>query len=463
MEDLSGKQLGPYRIVSLLGEGGMAAVYKAYHATMDRFVALKILSKHAAGDPQFAARFQQEARVLAQLQHPHVLPVYDFGEADGYAYLAMPFIESGTLVGLMKSRPLPLSQVRRIVTQIGDALDYAHSHGLVHRDVKPSNVLLDSRGNCLLTDFGIAKIIQSSLRLTPTDGLIGTPAYMSPEQGLGDTLDQRSDIYSLGIILYELATGRPPYEAETPMAVVIKHIHDPLPSPRTLNPELPLGLEQVILRALAKKREERFATAGELVQALKAAIPETWPGHPGQIIVPARVSRPRGTVHPSPWAPGGADRRRPGNGDHGADRRPEPGVGKPQRGAGPGAQPKPHCGSPQARAAPAGPHSLAHCGPVCHARPNAGGYAHARPRIGGGLPGRRHDPALRPRRGIFARLTRDGHGGPGVRDAPALDHVGRLLDRRDRGDKRNVRGLCSGRGLRQAGQRSLGHPIQLLR
>ncbi len=296
MEDLSGRQLRPYHIVALLGEGGMAAVYKAYHPTMDRFVALKILAKHAAGDPQFAARFQQEARVLAHLQHPHILPVYDFGEADGYAYLAMPFIESGTLVSLMKSRPLPLSQVRRIVTQIGDALDYAHSHGLIHRDVKPSNVLLDARGNCLLTDFGIAKIMQSSLRLTPTDGLIGTPAYMSPEQGLGDVLDLRSDVYSLGIILYELTTGRPPYEAETPMAVVIKHIHDPLPAPGALNPELPPSLEQVILKALAKKREDRFASAGEFVQALKAAIPETWPGSRGQVILPARVNPQRRTV-----------------------------------------------------------------------------------------------------------------------------------------------------------------------
>ena len=275
MEDLTGRQLGPYRVVASLGEGGMAAVYKAYQPGMDRYVALKILPRHFASDPTFMGRFQQEARIIAKLQHPHILPVFDFGEADGYTYLVMPFVTGGTLTELLTGQPLPLKQIRTIVSQLGDALDYAHAHGLVHRDVKPSNVLLDERGNCLLSDFGIAKIIEGTSRFTTTGGLIGTPAYMSPEQGAGEKIDRRSDIYSLGVMLYEMATGRAPFAAETPVAVVIKHIHDPLPPPRMHNPALPEALERTILKALAKRPDDRFASAAEFVQALQAAIPET--------------------------------------------------------------------------------------------------------------------------------------------------------------------------------------------
>jgi predicted Ser/Thr protein kinase len=274
MEDLSGKQLGIYRVAAPLGEGGMAAVYKAYQPGMDRYVALKILPRHFASDPQFVARFKQEAQVLAKLQHPHILPVFDFGEAEGYTYIVMPFIESGTLIDLLKGQPLPLQKIRRVTSQLGDALDYAHSRGLVHRDVKPSNVLLDERGNCLLTDFGLAKIVEGSMNLTTSGAVLGTPAYMSPEQGLGQTPDGRSDIYSLGVILYEMATGRAPFKAETPMAVMIKHIHDPLPMPSTVNPQLPDSIERVILKAMSKESADRYATAAELVRAIQGAIPE---------------------------------------------------------------------------------------------------------------------------------------------------------------------------------------------
>ncbi len=274
MEDLTGKQLGQYRVVAPLGEGGMAAVYKAYQPGMDRYVALKILPQHFAKDPLFVGRFQQEAKVLAKLQHLHILPVFDYGEAEGYTYIVMPFVESGTLTDLLKGQPLPLKQIRALVSQIGDALDYAHSRGLVHRDVKPSNVLIDARGNCLLTDFGIAKIVEGTAKFTGTGGLIGTPAYMSPEQGRGDKVDARTDVYALGVMLYEMVTGRVPFDAETPIAIVFKHIQDPLPPPSTLNPDIPDALERVILKALAKDPNDRFAATGEMVQALQAALPD---------------------------------------------------------------------------------------------------------------------------------------------------------------------------------------------
>ena len=271
MEDLSGRQLGPYRVLAPLGEGGMAAVYKAYQPGMERLVALKILPRHFASDPEFVGRFRQEARIIASLQHPHILPVHDFGEADGYTYIVMPFVETGTLADLLGGQPLPVDQIRNIISQVGDALDYAHSHGVVHRDVKPSNVLIDERGNCLLTDFGVAKIVEGSAQFTRTGAIIGTPAYMSPEQGLAQKLDSRSDIYALGVMLYEMATGDVPFNAETPMAIVMKQINAPLPLPHNINPALPEAIERVILKSLAKNPEDRFQTAQAMVEALIAA------------------------------------------------------------------------------------------------------------------------------------------------------------------------------------------------
>lgn len=272
MEDLTGKRLGPYQIVAPLGHGGMAAVYKAYQPAMDRYVALKILPKQLALDPEFVGRFEQEAKVIAKLQHPHILPVHDFGEAEGYTYIVMPFVDSGTLADLMKRGPLPLERIIGVMKQVGDALDYAHSRGIVHRDVKPSNVLVDASGNCLLTDFGISKIVESSAKFTATGNLIGTPAYMSPEQAKGLVVDRRSDLYALGVILYEMATGQVPYSAETPLAVVIKHINDPLPPPRMVQPNLPETVERVILKSLAKDPTERYTSAAEMVAALQIGM-----------------------------------------------------------------------------------------------------------------------------------------------------------------------------------------------
>jgi hypothetical protein len=306
MEDLTGKRLGPYTVVEPLGEGGMAAVYKAYQPAMDRFVALKILPRQYADDPDFVARFSQEARVIAKLEHQNILPVFDFGEAEGYAYIGMRFVETGTLADYLQGEPLSLEQVCRIITQVGGALDYAHARGVVHRDLKPSNVLIDHSGNCLLTDFGLAKMVEGSAQLTATGCVLGTPAYMSPEQGLGKPAEARSDIYALGVVLYEMTTGRLPYHAETPVAIILKHIQGPLPPPRTRNPGLPESVERVILKSLAKEPADRYSTAGEMVHALRAAIPSAT-----SVDALAPLLRRKPAVRPRWTAPSPARAREP--------------------------------------------------------------------------------------------------------------------------------------------------------
>ncbi len=249
-----GQMLGPYRIINQIGEGGMATVYKAYQPSMDRNVAIKVLPSKLAESSEFTQRFQQEARIIAKLEHPHILPVFDYGENNGVTYFVMRYLDAGTLREKMETgRPLPLDEIDRLFTQLADALSYAHSNGIIHRDLKPSNALIDLQGNLFLTDFGIAKLLESaSPRLTQTDAIMGTPAYISPEQAMAIQVDQRSDIYSLGIILYEMVTGRVPFVAETPLAVILKHVSDPLPLPSTVKADIPEAIEKVVLKALAK-------------------------------------------------------------------------------------------------------------------------------------------------------------------------------------------------------------------
>ena len=301
MEDLTGKQFGPYQIVAPLGEGGMAAVYKAYQPSMERYVAVKVLPRQMAESVEFIARFKREAHLLAQLQHPHILSVFDYGQSDGYTYIVMPFIQSGTLSDVLRKRHMTLPEIRRIMVQVGDALGYAHVRGMIHRDVKPSNVLIDERGNCLLTDFGLARMTDGTAKLTSSGAIMGTPAYMSPEQGAGKSLDGRSDIYSLGIIFYEMVTGQVPYQAETPIAIVFKHIQDPLPPARKFVPDLPEEVEKVLLKSLAKDPADRYQDAEDFVQAVQLAIPDQPSNKPIPVAPPVTANQT--VISPPPSRP----------------------------------------------------------------------------------------------------------------------------------------------------------------
>jgi tetratricopeptide (TPR) repeat protein len=271
MANLIGKTLGPYRVIDQIGLGGMATVYKAYQPSMDRYVALKVLSTHLSQTPAFVKRFQQEAKMIAKLEHLHILPVYDHDEEGDYLYLVMRYIEAGTLKDRLNRGALSLEDTRRVVSQVGSALEYAHQMGVVHRDLKPSNILVDRQGDCYLTDFGIARMVEGALGMTGSN-IIGTPQYMAPEQGESARVDHRADIYAMGVVIYEMLTGRPPYDAETPFAVVLKHLTEPLPLPRNLRPNLPEEVERVMLKALAKNPADRYQSMAELVAAFDRAV-----------------------------------------------------------------------------------------------------------------------------------------------------------------------------------------------
>ncbi len=277
MANLIGKIVGKYKLIERLGSGGMAEVYKAYHPKLERFVSIKILHSYLAEGEDFLTRFEREAKAVASLRHPHIVQIHDFDVEDDNYYMVMDYIDGGTLHARMvelskKSLYMPIDQVLSILRQVADALDYAHQKGIIHRDIKPSNILLDSAGNAFLSDFGIARIIGGT-QLTSTGSLIGTPTYMSPEQGKGDELTTVSDIYSLGVILYELLTGKVPFSSDTtPLAIIHKHLTETPPEPRLLRPGLPAEAEQVILKALAKDPRQRYQSAGEMVQALEKAL-----------------------------------------------------------------------------------------------------------------------------------------------------------------------------------------------
>ncbi|MFT3890329.1 MAG: WD40 repeat domain-containing serine/threonine protein kinase [Anaerolineales bacterium] len=263
------EKIGRYEIKSELGRGGMATVYHGYDPRFEREVAVKVLPPELLhADPQFRLRFDREAKIIAQLEHPSIVPVYDVGEENNQPYFVMRYMGGGSLTDRIKASTFTVEQATKILEQIAPGLDEAHSKGIIHRDFKPSNILFDNKGVPYISDFGIAKITQSANTMTGS-AIVGTPAYMAPEQAQGTAIDGRADIYALGIILYEMLTGKQPYEADTPMGVAIKHITDPVPHILDANPNLPYEIEEIIQKAMAKDRDDRYSTAHEMVDALR--------------------------------------------------------------------------------------------------------------------------------------------------------------------------------------------------
>src|SRR5262245_26427342 len=300
--NLLGRTIGRFEILSELGRGGMAVVYRARQTDLERTVALKVLPPELSLDQSYIARFRQEARSAAALEHPHIVPIYEVGAAEGLQYIAMKYIAGRTLKDDVQERgALPIPQAAALLEQVADALDYAHSQGVIHRDIKPSNIMVAQNGWVYLTDFGLARGSTTS-GLTMAGTVMGTPEYMSPEQAQGlATIGPPTDIYALGVVLYELLTGNMPFQADTPMGMLVARLQYAPRPPREYRGDLPMPVEDVIMRALARRPEARYATAGALVQALKGAA-----GLGSQLTSAARppVSPPEGTPRPPPPAQG---------------------------------------------------------------------------------------------------------------------------------------------------------------
>jgi serine/threonine protein kinase len=280
--DLIGKTLGTCTLVKLLGKGGMGIVYLAQQTRPARLVAVKVLmpevSLESTAYKEFLVRFRREADVIAKLENINIMPIYEYGEQDNLAYLVMPYLSGGSLRDVLAQRgALSLSETATYLDQAAYALTYAHSHGVIHRDIKPSNFLIHSDGRLVLADFGIARIMQENTSsitssLTSTGMLVGTPDYMAPEMAHGEQIDQRADIYELGILLFQMLTGRVPFTGSTPLMVAVKHIQEPLPSLSQINPTIPTAVDFVVMTATAKRREDRYLSALDLAQAFRIAI-----------------------------------------------------------------------------------------------------------------------------------------------------------------------------------------------
>jgi serine/threonine-protein kinase len=296
-----GDSIGAYRILGELGRGGMARVYRALQVSLDREVALKALSSDLAGDPQFLQRFTQEAHAVARLHHPNIVSIYDYGEQDDTPFIVMELVEGGTLKTML-GEPMDLQQAAPLIADVAAALDYAHRLGIIHRDVKPHNILIAPDGHAVLSDFGIAKLASAATQLTRTGASIGTPEYMSPEQVKGETATAASDIYSLGIVAFELATGRVPFSGDTPFAVMLKHVQEKAPPARQFKATLPAALEPVLAKALAIDAADRYVTAMEFSRAFTAAAQTADPAETVVMTVPVQSPGPAVTVVPLPPA-----------------------------------------------------------------------------------------------------------------------------------------------------------------
>ena len=288
-KSLEGHMLGRYRVLEPLGAGGMARVYRAYHPQLDRYVAIKVLRSDLVEEAEFLARFRREAQSVANLRHPNIVQVFDFDVQDEVYFMVMELLQGDTLKARLsdtraRGERMPPGDIVRILLDSLEGLAYAHAEGMVHRDLKPANLMLTGRGQAVLTDFGIAQIVGGT-QYTASGALMGTLNYMAPEQGLHKG-DARSDLYSLGIVLYEMLAGRVPFDADTPLAILLKHLNDPLPLPRTLNPDIPEPFERVMLKTLSKRPEDRYQSAPEMAQALRAAAGEAG------VEVPERISLP---------------------------------------------------------------------------------------------------------------------------------------------------------------------------
>jgi serine/threonine protein kinase/tetratricopeptide (TPR) repeat protein len=313
MQDLSGRKLGNYELRERLGRGGMAEVYKAYQAGMDRFVAVKVMLGHLATDESFIERFKREAQAVGRLRHPHIVQIFDFGIENDVYFMAMEFIQGRTLKDyLHQQKRLPVQDALFIMRQLADGLDYAHRAGMIHRDLKPANVMFinEEKKEVVLTDFGIARIMGAS-GLTGTGMAVGTPAYMSPEAGRGETTDERADIYALGIMLYEMVTGQTPYDADTPLAVIMKHINAPLPTRKDFGDIIPESVERLVLKCIAKEPADRYASAGEFRDAIEKTMTDlrhsavTKPvdvSHDNKATTMASIDKPTTTVASAPKA-----------------------------------------------------------------------------------------------------------------------------------------------------------------
>ncbi|TVR21633.1 MAG: hypothetical protein EA396_07865 [Anaerolineaceae bacterium] len=269
----AGDRIGAYDVVGRIGAGGMATVYKAHQPRLGRHVAIKVMHANIAGEAGFLARFEREAQIVASLDHPNIVPIYDYDDADGTPYLVMKYVSGATLKELLSDGLIPPAQIAQITGAMADALDYAHDKGILHRDVKPSNILMDERGRPYLTDFGLARIVHDGQSTMSADVMLGTPHYISPEQAQGNLdLDTRTDVYSLGIVLYEMCTGRTPFVGDTSYAIIHDQIYTPPPPARTLNPQLSPEIEAVLDKALSKERADRYESPGHLAEEFRRAL-----------------------------------------------------------------------------------------------------------------------------------------------------------------------------------------------